>query len=123
MDNETELKAIRYLLNNLILYVYDLRVKLDEIQPSKRKYTMGEPNVDGNSIAFDLFSMPKNKYKELVDKYGVDVVTSACVKLDEFIKLNEYIPYRTPFMSLNRRFIKEVIIDRSRERGSNGSVH
>lgn len=107
-----ELKAIRYLINNLILYVYDLRLKLDELAPSRRKYTMGEPNATGDSIRFDLFTMPKNKYKELVDRYGVDVVNQACVKLDEFIKLNEYIPYRTPFMSLGRRFIKEVLNER-----------
>ena len=109
MNTENELKAIRYLINDLILYVYDLRVKLEEISPSKRQYTMGEPNRNGDSIHFDLFSIPKNRYKELVDHYGTDVVNSACVRLDEFIKINEYIPYRTPYMSLARRFIKEVI--------------
>lgn len=108
MNTENELKAIRYLLNDLILYVYDLRIKLDELAPSKRKYTMGEPNANGDSIRFDLFTIPSNRYKELVDAYGVDVVNQACVKLDEFIKLNEYIPYRTPYMSLTRRFIREV---------------
>ena len=112
MDNvEVELKALRYLINDLILYVYDLRTKLDEMHPAKRKYTIGEPNRNGDSVCFDLFSMPKLKYKELIDKYGVDTVNKACVKLDEFIKLNEYIPYRTPYMSLTRRFIKEVQID------------
>lgn len=108
MNTETELKAIRYLINDLILYVYDLRVKLEELSPSKRKYTMGEPNVDGGAIAFDLFTLPKNRYKELVDRFGIDIINKACVKLDEFIKINEYIPYRTPYMSLVRRFIKEV---------------
>lgn len=116
MKTENELKSIRYLLNDLILYVYDLRIKLDEIAPSKRKYTMGEPNVNGSSIGFDLFSIPKDKYKVLVDKYGVDVVNEACVKLDEFVKINEYIPYRTPYNSLNRRFIKEVLFDRVTEK-------
>lgn len=110
---DTELKAIRYLINNLILYVYDLRLKLDELAPSRRKYTMGEPNATGDSIHFDLFTIPKNKYKELVDRFGVDVVNQACVKLDEFIKINEYIPYRTPAMSLGRRFIKEVLNERN----------
>lgn len=113
MNTDNELKAIRYLLNDLILYVYDLRVKLEELSPSKRKYTMGEPNRTGDSIAFDLFTIPKDRYKELVDHHGIDVVNKACVKLDEFIKLNEYIPYRTPYMSLTRRFIKEVKFDNS----------
>ena len=108
MNTETELKAIRYLLNDLILYIYDLRTKLDELAPTKRKYIMGEPNARGDSIRFDLFSMPKNRYNELVNKFGIDIINKACVKLDEFIKLNEYIPYRTPYMSLTRRFIREV---------------
>ena len=102
------------------MYVYDLRVKLDEIAPSKRKYKMGEPNSTGDSIHFDLFNMPKNKYKELVDKFGVDVVNLACVKLDEFIKINEYIPFRTPFMSLTRRFIKEVLFEKAEEKKDGG---
>ena len=109
MDTETELKAIRYLINDLILYVYDLRVKLDELVPSKRKYTMGEPNANGDSIKFDLFAIPSDKYKALVDAHGIDVVNKACVKLDEFIKLNEYIPFRYPHLSLAKRFIKEVL--------------
>lgn len=108
MDTETELKAIRYLINDLILYVYDLRVKLDELAPTKRKYTMVEPNINGTSIGFDLFSLPKAKYEGLVAKYGIDVVNKACVKLDEFIKINEYIPYGKPQFALARRFIKEV---------------
>ena len=115
MKTEDELKAIRYLLNDLILYVYDLRVKIDELVPTKRKYKMGEPNGSGDSIHFDLFTIPKDKYKELVDKYGVDIVNKACVKLDDFIKINEYIPYRTPFNSLGRKFIKEVIFENIKE--------
>lgn len=116
MNTETELKAIRYLINDLILYVYDLRVKLDELVPTKRKYTMGEPNRTGDSLHFDLFSIPKNKYKDLIDKYGEDVINLACVKLDEFIKINEYIPYKNPTLSLSRRFIKEVLMDKLKEK-------
>lgn len=116
MNTENELKAIRYLLNDLILYVYDLRIKLDELAPSKRKYTMGEPNRTGDSISFDLFSIPKNKYQELIDKYGVDIINKACVKLDEFIKVNEYIPYKNPAISLGRRFIKEVLVEELNKR-------
>lgn len=116
MNAENELKAIRYLLNDLILYVYDLRTKLDELAPTKRPYKMGEPNGSGDSIHFDLFTIPKNKYKELVDKYGIDVVNKACVKLDDFIKINEYIPYRTPIMSLGRKFIKEVLVENIKEK-------
>ena len=116
MDVENELRAIRYLINDLILYVYDMRVRLDEIVPAKRKYKMNsEPNANGDSIRFDLFSIKKERYNELIAHYGVDVVNQACVKLDKFIKLNEYIPYRNPYMSLNRRFIKEVLHDRLKQ--------
>ena len=119
MDTETELKALRYLINDLILYVYDLRVKLEEIHPSKRKYTMREPNVDGSAVGFDLFQIPEDKYKGLVDKYGIDIVNKACVKLDEFIKINQYIPYGRPQFALGRRFIKEVLKDELDRRKTN----
>ena len=109
MKTENELKALRYLINDLILYVYDLRTKLEEIKPSTRKYTMREPNVNGNSISFDLFQIPKDRYNGLIEKYGVDIVNKACVKLDEFIKINEYIPYNTPSNGLARKFIPEII--------------
>ena len=111
MKIENELKALRYLINDLILYVYDLRVKLDELAPSKRKYTMREPNANGSAIGFDLFQIPQDKYNSLVDQYGIDIVNKACVKLDEFIKLNEYVPYGRPQFALSRRFIKEVLKD------------
>lgn len=119
MNTENELKALRYLINDLILYVYDLRVKLDEIVPSKRKYTMREPNVNGSAVGFDLFQIPQDKYNALVEQYGIDVVNRACVKLDEFIKLNEYVPYGRPQFALSRRFIKEALKDVLGTRKSN----
>jgi hypothetical protein len=109
MTVENELKALRYLVNDLILYIYDLRIKLDEIVPTSRKYVTREPNANGSSIGFDLFTVPKDKYNNLIDRFGIDVVNRACVKLDEFIKLNEYIPYNTASNSLARKFIPEVI--------------
>ena len=109
MKTEDELKALRYLINDLILYVYDLRTKLEEIKPSTRKYTMREPNANGDTISFDLFQIPKDRYNGLIEKYGVGIVNKACVKLDEFIKINEYIPFGRPQFALGRRFIKEVL--------------
>lgn len=115
MNTEVELKALRYLINDLILAVYDLRIKLEELKPSKRGYAVGEPNANGDSIKFDLFTIKKDKYKSLIDHYGVDVVNRACVKLDEFIKLNEYIPYGRASDALGRRFVKEVLSDKVKE--------
>ena len=116
MKVEDELKALRYLINDLILYVYDVRVKLDEIVPTKRKYTMREPNANGSALAFDLFQLPQDKYNQLVEKYGIDIVNKACVKLDEFIKINQYLPYGKPQFALSRRFIKEVLKEELDER-------
>lgn len=116
MDTESELKALRYLINDLILGIYDLRVKLEEISPSKRPYKVAEPNANGGTIHFDLFNIKKNKYQELIDKYGIDVVNKACAKLDEFVKLNEYIPYKLPHISLSRKFIKEVLFEELKEK-------
>lgn len=116
MDTERELKAIRYLMNDVILYLYDLGVKLDAINPPKRPYKMCDPNVSGDSIKFDLFTIPKDKYQQLIDKYGVDTINLACVKLDEFIKINEYIPYKTAYNSLTHKFIKDVLFDKIREK-------
>ena len=119
MNTENELKALRYLINDLILYVYDLRIKLDEIVPTKRQYTMREPNANGSALGFDLFQIPKDKYSSLVEKYGIDTVNKACVKLDEFIKINEYIPFKSPYHALCRRFIKEVLEEEINARGTN----
>ena len=119
MNIENELKALRYLINDLILYVYDLRVKLEDIAPTKRQYIMREPNANGSALAFDLFQLPLDKYNGLVEKYGIDVVNRACVKLDEFIKINEYIPYKKPHFALGRRFIKEVLKEDADARGTN----
>lgn len=116
MSIEVELKAIRYLINNLILYTYGLHVKLDSLTNTTREYSVAEPNVNGNDIAFDLFSIPKKRYEELIEKYGVDVVTKACAKLDEFVKVNEYIPYRTAYNSLKQMFIKEELLEREKTR-------
>jgi hypothetical protein len=116
MTVENELKALRYLINDLILRVYDVSVRLDDISPKKRVYVMGEPNANGSSLGYDLFSLPKDKYQSLIDRYGVDVVNEACVRLDEFIKINEYVPFGKPYFALTRKFIKEVLAKRGKDK-------
>ena len=114
MDNE--LKSIRYMLNNLILRVWDLQQQIEIITKPKREYKISEPNVGGNDIAFDIFTLPRKKYEELIDKYGVDVISKACCKLDEFIRINEYIPHRTASNALSRVFIKQILIEDRQEK-------
>lgn len=117
MNNE--LKSIRYMLNNLILRVWDLQQQVEIITQPKREYKISEPNVGGNDIAFDLFTLPRKKYEEFIDKYGVDIISKACCKLDEFIRINEYIPHRTASNALSRVFIKQILIE---ERQANAVV-
>ena len=119
MDIENELRALRYLINDLILYVYDVREKLEAIAPSKRQYRMREPNVNGSAVGFDLFQLPQEKYNSLIEKYGIDIINKACVKLDEFIKINQYIPFGRPQFALSRKFIKEVLKDELDRREAN----
>ena len=119
MDIEKELKAIRYLINDLILYVYGLHVRLDSIAPVSKVYEVVEPNVNGNDISFDLFTLPKKKYEELIKQYGVDIVTSSCARLDEYIKINNYIPYRFPLNALKQKFIKDELFERVKYKNEN----
>lgn len=118
MDIETEIKAIRYLINDLILYTYGLHVKLDTLTNKKREYSVQEPNVNGNDIAFDLFTIPKKRYEELIEQYGIDIVNKACVRLDEFVKIKQYIPYKNAYQSLKNKFIKEELFDREKSRSA-----
>lgn len=118
MDIETEIKAIRYLINDLILYTYGLHVKLDTLTDKKREYNVPEPNVNGNDIAFDLFTIPKKRYEELIEQYGIDIVNRACTRLDEFVKVNQYIPYKNAYQSLKNKFIKDELFDREKQRRS-----
>lgn len=116
MNIETEIKAIRYLINDLILYTYGLHVKLDTLTDKKREYNVPEPNVNGNDIAFDLFTIPKKRYEELIEQYGIDIINKACTRLDEFVKIHQYIPYKNAYQSLKNKFIKEELFDREKNR-------
>lgn len=116
MNIETEIKTIRYLINDLILYTYGLHVKLDTLTNKKREYNVPEPNVNGNDIAFDLFTIPKKRYEELIEQYGIDIINKACTRLDEFVKIHQYIPYKNAYQSLKNKFIKEELFDREKNR-------
>lgn len=116
MDIETEIKAIRYLINDLILYTYGLHVKLDTLTDKKREYNVPEPNINGNDVAFDLFTIPRKRYEELIEQYGYDIINKACVRLDEFVKVHQYIPYKNSYSALKNKFIKDELFDREKKR-------
>lgn len=115
MNTADELKAIRYLINDLILYVYDLRTRLEVVLPKDVKPLVAEPNIDGSSISFDLFSLGIRQYNNLVRRHGIDVVNRACARLDEYIKINEGVPFGKPYIALRKQFIPEVILDDDRK--------
>ena len=91
MDNiELELRGIRYLINNLTLQIFDLREKLEDIKPSTRPYTLPTPNNSGDDVKFDMFSMSRDRYTRLCDKYGIDIVNRGCSRLDSYIRDKEH---------------------------------
>ena len=100
-------------MNNILVGLYDVQLRLNNIKPIKMEYDLTDYNADGKTLSFDLFTLTKEQYQKLLDKYGVDVVHKACVKLDNFIKTEGYIPFRTPAMALGRRFcnIAKVELD------------
>jgi hypothetical protein len=112
MDTRKELKAIRYLLNDIILSLHDMRVTVNELLPAKKQRKIVDVNADGNSVCLDLFSIKKTTYEDLINTFGLDVVNLACTKLDEFIKINCYVPYGNASHALRRKFIKEVLYER-----------
>ena len=114
MSTAEELKAIRYLINDLILYVYDLRTRLEVVLPKDIKPLVEEPNVNGKTIAFDLFTLNLKQYNNLVRRHGIDIVNRACARLDEYIKINEGVPFGKPYIALRKQFIPEVILDDDR---------
>ena len=77
MDIEKELKAIRYLLNDIILSIYNLNIAVNELTPDKRQRKLRDPNASGNTISFDLFAIKKEVYDDLVNTYGIDIVNQA----------------------------------------------
>ena len=81
----------------------------------KTKPRMAIPNMDGRDLKFDCFSISEANYKELVEKYGMDVVAGACVRLDEFIREHSYVPYKAPKRALDSKFIKEELVARAKE--------
>ena len=63
-----------------------------------------------------MFTIPKKRYGELIEQYGIDIVNKACIRLDEFVKINQYIPYRTAYNSLKQKFIKDELYSREKDR-------
>lgn len=110
MDTERELQGIRYLLNELLLQVYDMGIRLDTIAPLKEAPYVAkrEPNNNGRSVSFDLFQLPRDTYDKFVTHYGLDVMNRACVALDNYIKLNGRLPAKNAVTSLRCVVIPKV---------------
>ena len=101
MDLARELLVNRYLLSAVLsnLYKLDTMVgnKLNQIAkekknekkisstPPKRKVRKKEKE-DAQAIYFERFSILPEQYQALIEEYGVEITTEACVMLDGYLK-------------------------------------
>lgn len=103
---ELELSSLKYLIHNMYLMLYNIH---DEVFKTKTHRPITTINESGKDISFDLFTIPLDKYNRLIELYGNDVVIQSCCLLDNFIKENNYIPYKSAYTSLKNKFIREVL--------------
>lgn len=112
---ELELNSIRYLINNLIFSNYELNRKLDLLLEKENKQLQSKPKPRPKTmekdIAFDLFSIKESQYQKLIDKFGVDITSKCCLALDNFIRKNEFMPYKNAYESINRIIALNVMRD------------
>lgn len=106
-----ELKSLRYLINNLITALFDIKQLLalllakEEIKEPKKRKRKKNAIGDENAIKFDLFSLTPRQYESLVKEYGYDIVCRAGAMLDDYIRGKGYIPYGNPALALKKCMI------------------
>lgn len=103
-----EVLTFKYLLKNIVYAIHDLNMKVDLLLDEhgigyNRKQLHVLPMSDkGNDIYFDMFSLTKIQYSNLIDEYGLDLTTQCCVALDDFIRDKGYIPYGKPLKAIKK---------------------
>lgn len=104
-----ELKSIRYLINNIIILLFDIKKLLalllakENIKIPKEKKTKHEVIYDG--IKFDMFELNQTQYNALVNEFGYDITCRACAMLDDYIRDKGYTPYGKPALALRKVMI------------------
>ena len=56
-----ELRALRYTMNNILVGLYDVQLRLNNIKPIKMEYDLTDYNADGKTVSFDLFTLTKEQ--------------------------------------------------------------
>lgn len=95
MDVAKELLINRYLLNTVISNLYRInRCMVENFEyllkhidcPKKGKPIKKKEIARSERVQFEKFSITNEQYNALVNEYGVEVVTEACVILDGYLK-------------------------------------
>lgn len=103
-----ELKSIRYLINNLITTLFDVKELLtlllakEGIKKTPDKPRKKANKTDDNKIKFDLFALTERQYNALIKEYGYDIVCRACAMLDDYVRDKGYVPYKNPALALKK---------------------
>ena len=86
-----ELKSIRYLINNIIVLLFDIKKLLtlllakENIKlPKEKKKAKDEVIQDG--IKFDMFELNQSQYYALLGEFGYDITCRACAMLDDYVR-------------------------------------
>jgi hypothetical protein len=116
-----ELKSIRYLINNLLTTMMDIRALLSLLL-AKNKITKEEIKkkrkevVVKDGVKFDLFELSTSQYNGLVDSYGYDTVCRAASMLDDFIRDKGYCPYGKPVLALKKVMLLHALKEKLESR-------
>ena len=111
-----ELKSLRYLINNLITTLYDIKKLLTLLlakegikDPEKKRGRKKKDDLSKGEVQFDLFSLSHSQYNHLVNEYGYDIICRAGAMLDDYIKGRGYIPYGNPALALKKCMVVHAI--------------
>lgn len=109
-----ELKSIRYLINNIIVLLFDIKKLLtlllakENIKlPKEKKKTRDEVIQDG--IKFDMFELNQTQYNALLGEFGYDITCRACAMLDDYVRDKGYVPYGKPALALRKVMIVHAL--------------
>ena len=92
-DLAREVLANRYMLttllvniNNLVYFLEGKEKALRELLPEDKRQALHKVIKFRDTIEFDMFELSNRYFNALSNKFKPDVVSSACVLLDDYIK-------------------------------------
>lgn len=113
-DVVRELLAQRYMIttlmvniNNLCYYLEGKEKALRELLPEDKRKKIQKSVKYLNEIEFDRFKLSAQYFNAMVNKFGSEAVTNACIILDNYIKDN---PDKQPSQAQINKRIKEYTV-------------